>query len=520
MRHKRSRPLPFTADLPFQPSARPVRQGPAPKRRFLTVRLPCFRLERHGWSPEDLVMLLEERQNKTIVVALTPQAQAQGARVGMTASEARALVPELRGELVNDPADEAADLLSLAQAFTRLSPAVRPIGQDALAVELTGVTLKGGESGALREALRLARSLGHVAVVVVSDEPLGGLALCSFGEADRVVPVGGLAEALAPLPIDALAPSPRLRERLTLLGLRRVGGLAALDAASVAGRFGEEGLRMHSLAQGRAPVDPPAPPPLAERVSARVSLPSPVESVEALLFALKPLCVRLGARLAALDLATARLQLHLELEDHPPLSLVARFGQPRRDPDDLLALLRRRLETLRLDAPATAIHLDALEVNKHTGQQRGLLDPHTVGGEPLGDLLARLTDALGEHAVFRPALQADHAPERAWCARPFHDRPRPEPPPPPGPSRPTLLWREPRPLTVRRDPEGRILSVQLESNAVVVNAAIGPERLCGGWWSPEPFDRDYHRVELADGRALWIFEDRVTGEFFAHGAWD
>ena len=98
MRHKRSRPLPFTADLPFQPSARPVRQGPAPKRRFLTVRLPCFRLERHGWSPEDLVMLLEERQNKTIVVAVP-------AALAVTGTKLVVIVrPTSKGAIASAPA--------------------------------------------------------------------------------------------------------------------------------------------------------------------------------------------------------------------------------------------------------------------------------------------------------------------------------------------------------------------------------------------------------------------------------
>ncbi len=45
----------------------------------------------------------------------------------------------------------------------------------------------------------------------------------------------------------------------------------------------------------------------------------------------------------------------------------------------------------------------------------------------------------------------------------------------------------------------------------------GPERIETGWWRGPDAKRDYYRLDLANGAALWAFIDRDTGGWFLHG---
>lgn len=519
MRHRKS----IALQVPGPPPAGALATRPPPAleaptgARWLVLHLPGFRLERCGYTDQDLAALLEEQHSVPRVAALTPAALARGPEVGMTAAEARALLPALRVELAADPAEEAADLAALARTLERLLPEPIPLGGAALASRIDRV--RRPEAGLLRQALALLGQLGHRARGVVADEPQGALALAAFTGEDAVVPPGGLAQALAPLPLRTLGPSPRLGELLELLGVRTISDLVALDPAAVANRLGAEGLHLHTLGRGRCPPQPPPRPPPPARELLRRALLEPVAQREVIEEALRGLCERLGAALAATDRAALRLVVHLELEDHSPHLLSARLGQPRRAPAELLHALRQRLEGVQLPAPVCAVQLELVEACPFTGQQQGLLD-RRAGAESLPELLARLADTLGSQALFSPALCPDHRPERRWAARPPSARPLRGATGAPAAARPALLCREPRAIEVRVDARGLPRAVGLDGEPTPVRRAAGPERLQGAWWEPEPMDRDYHRVELADGRVAWIFQDRPSGAWWLHGLWD
>jgi protein ImuB len=46
----------------------------------------------------------------------------------------------------------------------------------------------------------------------------------------------------------------------------------------------------------------------------------------------------------------------------------------------------------------------------------------------------------------------------------------------------------------------------------------GPERIETGWWRGPTVRRDYWRVELEDGRWLWLFRDLRSRQWFCQGA--
>lgn len=512
--------------LPQPPSAQPTPAGPARAeaahpagRRFLVAWLPCFRLERCGWNPEDTVVLLAEERSAMRVQAMSLAVAREGVCTGMSISEVRAILPEVKVELVDEPLEERADLDALARLFERYSPNLRALPPQALSVELTGTRV--AEVDVVGHARALLEDLGHCCTLVVSDDVAGGLALAAHGSSDQVVPSKGLAEALAELPVQALSPSPDMLDSLELLGLRRVGDLARMDAASIAGRFGHEGLEMHRIARGRIRHEPPAPPPPPQELVVRRVLPDAVEKLDSLVFALNGLCRRLCATLVANEEAATRLQLRLVLEGAPERLLPVRLGQPRRAPRELVRLLHQRLERVELEGPVTEVGLEVLERCPFLGHQQGLLD-RSAAREPLDDLVGRLMDVLGEEALFKPRLEPEHRPEYAWSAARVVKRKKKKQPAvtPPGPYRPPLLLRDLQALRVRLTPAQRPREVQLEGDWSSVARLTGPERLVGAWWSSAPFDRDYFHVVLEDGRGLWLFHDRQGGDWWLQGVWD
>lgn len=514
MRHSRSLRLP-EAPLP----AVPAQQAPgrATGRRFLVASLPCFRLERCGVSAEELTVLVDEEQNALRVQVASLAAARQGVQRGMSAAEARAMVPELRVLLADARADEEADLRALLRLIERFSPAIRPIDREGFALEISHVR---DEARLLRELRALLSDLGHGARLVVADEVFGAFALASWQpelpRSDRVLPPGGLAAALAELPIAALRPDPRLLDRLELLGLRQVGELARLDAASLSGRFGIEGLRLHRMARGEYRPEPIDPPIAAGPLQLRRLLPDPAEQLDGVLPAVEELVGRLCAALSASGRAAMALRLRLRLDGGSDLLLPVRLGQPRRAPRELMVLVRRRLDGLRVSAPVVEVGLELAEDCPFVGQQQALLSRRR-GDEELDELVGRLSDALGEAALYRARPEDRRRPEGAWSAGPARAPGRATPGEAP---RPALLLREPRPARVQTSPAGWPLSIEVDGARVPVTLPDGPERLAGEWWDPAPYDRDYFRLHLRDGRVLWVFQDRGTGAWWLQGMWD
>jgi len=169
--------------------------------RTLVAHLPCFRLERCGWEAHQPVVLLAEDKRVLRVAAATPAAARQGVRAGMSAAEARALLPGLRTEVL-DPEAERQDLESLAEQLLRLSPSVSTLPPDALVAELRGEAAEpGGERAALERARVRLQHLGHQARIAIADDPATALACATWGRHSHIVPPGESAYALAPLPL-------------------------------------------------------------------------------------------------------------------------------------------------------------------------------------------------------------------------------------------------------------------------------------------------------------------------------
>ena len=502
--------------------------------------LPQFRLERCGYDLTDLAGLIAEEKSAMRLQALTRAAAEEGLRPFMTATEARALVPEI--ELIEvDAEGEARDRRALVRAFDPLSDRVRAPWPDALLLDVTATARHfGGEEGIVDAARSLAARLGHLARVTLADDPTAARALARCG-IEGVIPRGGAAEVLAELPVRVLEASQALLEGLRAVGVSTIGAFAALSRSAVATRFGEEGARLHTVAQGGVVpglVDWAEPDSAERRV--RVAMGGATSTLQ-LHFVLPGLLSQLSQRLGSRGEAVVRLRIAMHLEPTrgvpPVVAVTLRVGRPTRSPRILEPLVRVRLEGVRIEAPVEELVLEAVEVAPEQGWQPGLTD-RTEATEPLPDLLARLDDHLGPDAlcgvepvdVWRPEAAwrpAPWPPARLWSQRRAlpdddpvaiqcaHEQQGPLP-------RPSLLLPEPQPVEAQVDGGGLPTRLRLEHGWVWVRRAEGPERLRSDWWGDEHWARDYWVVEIDDGRGarlLWVF---VTPEqrWSVHGFFD
>jgi len=83
---------------------------------------------------------------------------------------------------------------------------------------------------------------------------------------------------------------------------------------------------------------------------------------------------------------------------------------------------------------------------------------------------------------------------------------------PRAPARPHRLrsLREPRPVAVEADGEGRPVSVTLSGRRLRVVAVQDAWRIDDEWWRERPVSRVYFSVALEDGRVITVYSDLAT----------
>jgi protein ImuB len=372
-------------------------------------------------EPQEAVVLGGRPWDPGSVVDHSSAAGALGIRRGQPLGVAHSLVPEA-AFLPFDAATLRVPVEAALGVLNDLAPAVEGEADPAspgfgrILVGIEGLARLWGD-----EASLVARARDLVAPHIPWP-PRVGIGNTRFGAeiAARTgrgaIPVGGRREeaaSLAPLPLALLPADAPTLERFRILGLTRIGELAALDRSAVIARFGTVGGDLHDLAQGRdgRPLRPRRP---VQRLSADVELDPPVETLEPLRFVLHHLCGTLCEQLAARGAGAARAVLTLSLEGagngHPapePLRYEQALPEPAAAPDLLERLLMARLEVA---PPATAVERLALELDgaaPEAGRQLTLFEPQLARAGRLEWQLRSLAIRFGTDRILRATL-GDH----------------------------------------------------------------------------------------------------------------
>jgi protein ImuB len=315
-------------------------------------------------------------------------------------------------------------------------------------------------------------------------------------------------EALAPLPIAALRPTPQAAAACAAFGLRTLGAIFDLPRASLPARFGDAFAEAVRAALGEREDLPPrfeAPEALAEDLE----FPAPTEGLGPILFAATRVFAALEEALLSRDEDAAEAVATLRLSGAPPFVARLRPSVPRRAADAWTRLLHHRLEASTLLAPVEGLKVEIpASARVPSGVLQGMFFPDPG-----------LASRLGPARVTSPRLVADPRPERAFRLTPTGAAAESasDPAPPPG-LRPLELCAAPTRIEVAADPDGFPRAWREGGRLARLRVVRGPERAAGGWWDGADADRAYFEVETREGLRLWLFRDLVDGAFFRHGA--
>ena len=451
-------------------------------------------------------------------------------------------------------------------------------------LDLSGVARLFGDARAMGEALRrTAADRGlRVRVAIAGTRTAARLLVCAASESVTIVDPGTEATALAPLPIQRLAvlahDEPAAPSVVAVLstfrrwGLRTLGEVAALPAAAVAARLGQEGVRWQRLARGEDPR-PLLPVVSEERFEQALELEWPIEGLEPLSFVLGRLLEPLEAHLERRGRGAAVLHIRLHLVTRTVHTRSLQLPAPMRDARTLRTLALLDLES---HPPGAAIDRVVVAVDPTPARvlQFSLLTRPLPSPDQISTLMARLDALMGEGRCGSPAAVDTWQPG-AFAMKAFalrnssvihpHGSRRHEDtktrvsgpadlgvsvsPRPAGareavatPAVALRRFRVPVSARVRVDrhtpvrvttdrvatrsddsaPATRPLTNRGGLSGGDVQRRAGPWRTSGGWWTvtTKAWDRDEWDVTLTDGATYRIFRDRRTDAWFIEGVVD
>ncbi|MEQ9811482.1 MAG: DNA polymerase Y family protein [Azospirillaceae bacterium] len=557
-------------------------------RRVLAILLPDWPIERllRHWRREaphraraaaamPFATIAAER-GRLVLEAVGRHARLLGLAPGMALADARAVEPGLV-TVPARPAEDLAALDGLARWAERYTPFVALAGlpphEAGLYLEIAGSAhLFGGEAALLADAGRRLAGFGLTARLAIADSAEAAWAVAVSGppsrtgsrarppaeaaagaiprspDDPRIVPQGGAAAALARLPVGALRLDAATLEGLRAMGLRRIGDLARVPRASLAGRFPGLLDRL-DRAHGRlsSPLSPRRP---ATAYVARRAFAEPIGRTEDVLATLDRLLALVAGQLERDGKGGRRFRLDCHRVDGSVTGAVVGTHLPSRDTAALRRLFDDRLDGLDAGFGIELMVLTVERAEPLVPRQAGLdaAGAASAGNIPgdLAGLVDRLSNRLGPRAVMRALPRQSHWPDRAvrlapplGLARSIGNTalalaPRmavaasPEdgtawPGPETGAAaRPLLLVSPPEPIEATAPvPDDPPVLIRWRGRAHRVALADGAERIAPEWWrrsSPaglaggEAETRDYYRIELEDGRRLWVYRAGRYGE--------
>ena len=482
-------------------------------------------MQRQGNAPPDevAVVLATEGPHGPVIHATNRAARLAGIAEGARVVDMRAICPDLQVEYADVQGDRRA-LERLMLWSRRWCPWTVTDGATGLILDTTGSDhLWGGEAAMLVEMETRFALLGVSARLAVAPTWGAAWALARYGAVRAICAEGGVAAALAALPVAGLRLDGDTRLLLQRLGLKTIGALAAVPRLSLARRFVQSPLPANPLlrldqASGNL-AEPVASQDAPVRMRAEARLAEPILDPTHFL---PGLCDDLCAQMGRFGFGCRKLKLTVYHTDGEVSAVELVIAAASRDARHLHSLFKGKLDHINPGFGFDLITLDAGMVER-LGTVQTRLDRTAEDDVRLPQLMDRLTARLGQKAISQPQLQASHVPERAESGTVT----APITTPPPPQERPIRLLAPAEEIRVLYAvPEGPPAQFIWRRQTHRVARYQGPERIAPEWWKDRPGTRlrDYFKIEDQAGRRFWLYreglhEDGRGGDprWFVHG---
>jgi protein ImuB len=501
--------------------------------RIACFAVPMFPLAARLRSEPDLLdqalVIVDGNGNKAHIVAATRRARSKGIHVGLSLTEARAILPKViaraRDAACEHTAQEA--LFEVAETF---SPRIEDVGEGVVYVDVSGMHRHfqaSDETSAEvllgKAAMQAAERIGLPLRVGIAMSKLAARVAAELPRSPTVVEKGRESEFLAPLPLARLTPELDAATTLHRWGIGSIGELASLAESEVASRLGELGRELHRAARGIDPR-PLIPRPLPPDFREGMELEWPLIALEPFLFIANAALDRLAKRMEMQGFACTRLELTLTLEPDGFYARAIDLPAPTRDVKTMLTLLRLDLEKTPPGAPVTGFSIVA-HPDRPRRAQLSLFGPAALSPEKLATTIARLVALLGDQRVGMAMTVDGLLPER-YAIADYAPPPPPETRATPPPSRALVarrVFRPPLPVEViTRQDDGATHITSIRGDGDLdgrVRISSGPWRIESGWWSDLPAAREYWDVELERGGIYRMYQAQ-SEEWFVDARYD
>lgn len=453
-------------------------------------------------------VVLESKPPIQHVCSMNAKAREAGAMHGMTRIDIETL-DSIQVMVRSMATEEAATQVFLECAGT-FSPRLenRSSGASFICVlEISGTEKLFGPPRELGEKLRARlQELGLMTSLAISHNVPAAICVAkglSFHSPVLVIPAEKeAAAALAELPLTVLELSEEQADTFSFWGIHTLRELAALPETELIARMGQEGRRLQQMARGECPH---LFQPIETRftLEERMELDSPVESLDALLFACNVMLEQLILRAASRILAIASVTITLSLDGGEFHTRTIRPAVPTSERRIWLKLIQLDQEVHPPQAAVLALTLSA-EPGVASKVQLGLFSPQLPEPARLDITLARIAKIVGEDHVGRAVLEDTHHPESFRMERfvpPFE---------PPNISQERQTFSAIRQL---RPQEEIIVSLEHEqpgqfsfrARKYVVEHAYGPWLSTGNWWNSTLWGHEQWDIVARDqdGRLLF-----------------
>lgn len=412
--------------------------------------------------------------------------------------------------LINPQGSEL--LASLAQHCQQISDHISLDGEDAMVLEIGSSLRYFGSLLAIRKQIdaALAQTTASAGVEThvhhaVSPSASASLLLARSGRQLALRHEQDLRSQLGSIPTDAMAVSPKIRNKLKKCGLFYLRDIWRLPVPELRIRFGRDlsDYLQQCLAQ--------KPEPRArwqQDISYRdcYEAENGLYSLAQIVCACETLLERFETFLRRHHVSSDLLTWMLDYGHGEPEIVTIQVRKPERDARLFLLLLETRLASISLRAEVYRVSLQAEKFSAHVPD---IASWHAGGADTElrnNTLLEQLAARLGDHGVHRLLLRRDYCPEFATRSVPYLESPAEDEysllaslyTPAAPIQNPCWLLKPPQAISVRNN--------QLYYQSAVT-LLRGPRRIETRWWEDQGIRRDYYIAANEQGTLLWIFQD-------------